>query len=127
MPSPTVEQLALVNRYLPVEAKLPEVEGGYGWTDEYITEAMTSMSIGPARTVRYFWYQRVQETAEYLDLSKPLSTIHQQARAMLDYWDLVVQTNPNDPDAMEPADDDAKGPNWHKDITFGEIERPWAV
>jgi hypothetical protein len=123
--APTPEQLALANRYLPEAAKLAIVDGGYGWDDAYIIALMTENAYRPAQAVRYFWYQRVQETAEYLDLSKPLTQIHEQARKMLDYWDLVLQTN-TDPDGMEPLDPDVN-PNAHKMITFGDIERPWAV
>lgn len=124
MPTPTIEQIALVNRYLPEDAKLLVNNGGYGWTEEYISNLMAINAYRPAQAVRYFWYQRVQETAEYLDMSKPLTQIHHQARAMLDYWDKVLQTN-SDPDGMEPFDpDNALGS--HKNITFGIIERPWA-
>jgi hypothetical protein len=120
---PTAEQIALVDRYLPDAAKQSVDDGGYGWTDDFVTEIMSSMAIGPARAVRFFWYQRVQETAEYLDVNKPLTQIHRQAREMLDYWDLVIQTNPNDPDAMEPQKIGAIGAG--RPIRFGEIERPW--
>lgn len=120
MPTPISELVALVNRYLPAEAKLSEGDGGYGWSDLYIENLITANAYTPAQTVRYFWYQRTAETAEYLDMSKPLSQIHRQARDMLLYWDRVIQTNP---DGMEPLDPNA-GLNRHKAITFGEIERP---
>lgn len=122
MTAPTVERIALVNRYLPEEAKLPEANGGYGWTPEFIAALMAENAYTPAQTVRYFWYQRTQETAEYLDLSKPLSQIHRQAREMLDYWDRVIQTNP---DGMEPLDPSSPEKD-HRTITFGTIERPWS-
>jgi len=117
----TASVLALVNRYLPEAAKLSVDDGGYGWTDEFIATLMDTNAYSPAQAVRYFWYQRVQETAEYLDLSKPLTQIHRQAREMLDYWDLVIQTNPS---GMEPLSPNT-GPAGHKVITFGEIARPW--
>lgn len=121
MPAPTSEQLALVNRYLPEAASLPEGDGGYDWTELFISNLMEENAYTPAQTVRYFWYQRVQETAEYLDLSKPLTQIHEQARKMLAYWDLVVQTNPNGMEPIDPGD----APKDHRVISFGEIERPW--
>lgn len=118
----TPAQIALVNLNLPTVAKLAEVDGGYGWTDEYIETIMETVQFNsPAKAVRYFWYQRVQETAEYLDVGKPLTQIHEQARKMLAYWDLVLATNP---DGMTPVDPNA--PIVKKPISFGEIERPWS-
>lgn len=117
MTATVVEQVALVNRYLPEAAKLSEASGGYGWTDDQIGTYTTDLGMSPAQIVRYFWYQRTQETAEYLDLSKPLTQIHKQAKAMLDYWDLVIQTNPT---GMEPLQSTAG----KRPITFGSIERP---
>lgn len=119
----TPERIALVSRYLPDAAKLSEAGGGYGWSDDTIAEFLTALGLTPAQVVRFFWYQRTQETAEYLDLSKPLTQIHRQAKEMLDYWDSVIQTNP---DGMEPLDPDvAKANAGHKAITFGTIARPW--
>ena len=113
----TVEQIALVNRYLPSAAKELEASGGYGWTDEFIDSLMDEMAFSPAQTVRYFWYQRVQETAEYLDIGKPITQIHRQAKEMLTYWDLIVTTNPT---GMQPPVDTSKVKS---SMTFGEIER----
>lgn len=118
MTATVVEQVALVNRYLPDAAKLSEGSGGYGWTDNQISTYITNLGMSTAQVVRYFWYQRTQETAEYLDLSKPLTQIHKQAKAMLDYWDLVIQTNPK---GMEPL----KSTAGKRPMTFGKIERPW--
>ncbi|QGJ90056.1 head-to-tail stopper [Mycobacterium phage Indlulamithi] len=115
----TPEQIAIVNRYLPTAAKQTEAEGGYDWTDEYIETLMDSMAFGPAQAVRYFWYQRTQETAEYLDAGRPLSQIHRQAKEMLDYWDGILKTNPN---GMEPP---ANVGSERVPMTFGDIERPW--
>lgn len=123
--APTPEQVALVNRYLPEDAKLPVEDGGYGWDEAFIVTLMTENAYRPAQAVRYFWYQRTQETAEYLDLGKPLTQIHKQAKDMLAYWDLVLQTN-TDPNGMEPLDPDIH-PNAHKAITFGDIQRPWSA
>jgi hypothetical protein len=108
--------LELVNQNLPTVAKL-EGDDGYGWTDGFIETLMETMVFSPAQAVRHFWLQRVNETAEYLDAGKPLTQIHKQARAMLDYWDKIIGTNP---DGMGPLPETAKRP-----LSFGEIERPW--
>lgn len=113
--SPTPEQIALVNRNLPTAAKAAEVDGGYGWTDQFISDLMEEMGFGPAGAVRHFWLERVNETAEYLDMGKPLTQIHRQAKDMLAYWDKVLQVNSEE---LVPVV--AKRP-----MTFGEIQRPW--
>lgn len=113
--APTPEQVALVNRNLPSAAKQAVEDGGYGWTDLFISTLMEEMSFGPAEAVRHFWLERVNETAEYLDMGKPLTQIHRQARDMLLYWDSVLKENPVD---MVPVPA-------RKPISFGEIERPW--
>lgn len=106
--------VALVNQLIPVSAKLPESEGGYDWSDEYIETLMTARSFTPTEAVRYFWLQRVTETAEYIDMGKPLSQIHHQARGMLDYWDNI----------LGKAGAGAISPNARSPLTFGEIEHP---
>lgn len=122
---PTAAQIELVNFYLPVDAKAAEVDGGYGWTDGYIeTTWLAQGFVGPAYAVRYFWYQRVQETAEYLDAGKPLTQIHKQAREMLDYWDLILKLDPTG-NTMVPVDPDTVADDSipkHR-LSFGEIER----
>ena len=117
----TPAQIALVNRNIPTVAKLTESEGGYGWTDEFIELLMDSMEFGPAKAVRHFWLERVNETAEYLDVGKPLTQIHRQAKEMLDYWDKILGT---DPEGMTPVDPNSV-PSAKRPISFGEIERPW--
>ena len=107
--------LELVNKNLPTAAKQSETDGGYGWTDSFIESLMETMGFSSAQAVRHFWLQRVNETAEYLDMGKPLTQIHRQAKEMLDYWDKILTVNPED---MNPVR--SRGP-----ITFGEIERPW--
>lgn len=116
----TPEQVALVNRNLPSSAKQLEADGGYGWTDAFIINLMADEEFNtPAKAVRHFWYERTVETVEYLDMGKPLTQIHQQAKAMLEYWDQVINGNKSDEMIpTEPARDTKK-------ITFGEIERPW--
>ncbi|AVD99629.1 hypothetical protein HWB51_gp011 [Mycobacterium phage Cuke] len=105
----TPEQIALVKMLLPTAAI-----SDYEWTDEFIETLMTTRGFSPTQAVRFFWLQRVNETAEYLDINeKPLTQIHKQAKEMLDYWDLVLKGGP---DAIEP--------NTRSPISFGEIERP---
>lgn len=111
----TPEQIALVNANLPSSAKETEVSGGYGWTDEFIENLMETMGFGPAKAIRHFWLQRVNETAEYLDAGKPLTQIHRQAKEMLDYWDRIIGVS---------VDENNVNPTITKrPLTFGEIER----
>lgn len=116
----TPAQIVLVNNNIPTVAKLDDVAGGYGWTDEFIGLLIDTMNFSPAKAVRHFWLQRVNETAEYLDVGKPLTQIHRQAKEMLDYWDKILGT---DPDGMTPVDPNL--PIVKRPISFGEIERPW--
>lgn len=117
----TPEQVALVKANLPSDAKALEADGGYGWTDEFIVTLMSTPEFDtPAKAVRHFWYQRTVETVEYLDAGKPLTQIHAQAKAMLEYWDLVI--NGGKSSEMIPTPEPARNT---KAITFGEIERPW--
>lgn len=119
--TPTPEQVALVNRNLPTTAKVPVVDGGYGWTDEFIVILMdTTEYDSPAKAVRHFWYERTVETVEYLDLGKPLTQIHRQAKEMLEYWDRVLDVNPT---GMVPVDEIVVVTK--RPMTFGTIERPY--
>jgi hypothetical protein len=115
MTTVTPEQIALVNANLPSSAKESVDSGGYGWTDLYIETLMETMGFGPAKAVRHFWLQRVNETAEYLDAGKPLTQIHKQARDMLDYWDKVIGVSV-DVNNVSPT-------NVKRPISFGVIER----
>lgn len=86
----------------------------YGWTEEFINILMWEKGWGTTQAVRFFWLQRVNETSEYLDVNgKPLTQIHGQAKAMLDYWDNVLKT----------VGPEASGPNVKRGISFGRIER----
>lgn len=114
MATPTPEQIALVNQLLPSSAKDTVDNGGYGWTDEYIANLMDERDFGPTEAVRFFWLQRVNETAEYIDIGKPLTQIHRQAREMLDYWDAILSRSLT-----------SIGPVGRQPISFGEIEGPW--
>lgn len=110
MATATSEQIALVQSLLPAAAVTD-----YGWTEEVIQTLMDTNSFGPTQAVRFFWLQRVNETSEYLDVNgKPLTQIHSQARAMLDYWDNVLKL----------AGSEATEPNTRRPMTFGSIERP---
>ena len=104
------DDVALVKMLLPTAAV-----DEYAWTDSFIQTLFDSRGFSPTQAVRFFWLQRVNETAEYLDVNKkPLTQIHRQAKEMLDYWDLVLKKG--GPDAIEPGA--------RKPISFGEIERP---
>lgn len=110
------EQIALVKQLLPTAAFESEDAGGYGWSDTYIESLMETRGFTPTEAVRFFWLQRVNETAEYLDVGKPITQIHRQAREMLDYWDTVIGKGP---DAIGPT-----GPGTRRPISFGRIEGP---
>lgn len=110
------EHIALVKSLLPSAATTDESDGGYGWNDTYIQSLMDARSFTPTEAVRFFWLQRVNETAEYINVGKPLGEIHRQARDMLAYWDAIIKQSP---EAIEPVSSGGT-------ITFGEIERPWA-
>jgi hypothetical protein len=117
MPTPTPDQIALVKQLLPSAAMDSEEDGGYGWSDVFIAALMLQRDFTPTEAVRYFWLQRVNETAEYLNTGgKSLTDIHKQAREMLDYWDNVIKSVGSD--AIGPGDSSSQV------ITFGEIELP---
>lgn len=104
------EEIALVQQLLPNEAV-----SEYNWDDEKITQVMTDYNWSTTQAVRFFWLERVNESVEYFDIpGKPISTIHKQARAMLDYWDGVLKVSGKT----------AVGPSERKSISFGKIERP---
>lgn len=118
--------ISKIKQYLPSEAIQSEEDGGYGWSDEYIQNLLDTYAFASPQAVRFFWLQRVNETAEYLDMAKPLTQIHKQAKEMLDYWDEVIQGNliNGDPENM----DNTGGLNTQParvPISFGEIERVW--
>lgn len=106
--SVSAAQIALVHSLLP-SAALTD----YSWNDAKITAVIENNGFTPTEAVRFFWLERVNESAEYIDVSgKPLTAIHSQARAMLDYWDNVIQNS------RESLTLSAKRP-----MTFGEIDR----
>lgn len=87
MADPTASQIASVATWLPTVDADPEV-----WDAEKIAERWTG---GVTGTVRAYWYQRVSDTAGYLDVpdasgSLPITQIHRQAKEMLDYWDNFI-------------------------------------
>lgn len=74
----------------------------YGWTPDFIREKMEQNNTRVYKTVRLFWLERVNETAEYLDINgKPLTQIHQQAKEMLDYWDAIIKSGKEIVDGKE--------------------------
>lgn len=85
----TPDQLISVKQWLPADA------AENGWDDDEITLRWTG---GIASTVRAYWFQRVSDTAGYLDLpdpggTLPITQIYRQAREMLDYWDNFLKVN----------------------------------
>lgn len=69
--------------YLPADA------ADNGWDDAKITDEWTG---GIPGLVRAYWYDRVQQTAGYLDIpdpggTLPITQLHRQAMEMLQYWD----------------------------------------
>ncbi|QHB37420.1 hypothetical protein SEA_LEOPARD_13 [Mycobacterium phage Leopard] len=68
---------------------LPADAATNGWDDNTIRERWTG---GIATTVRRYWFERVSDTAGYLDVpdpggTLPITQIHRQAKEMLQYWD----------------------------------------
>lgn len=97
-----------------VRAYLPTNPEEYDWDDGKISDVLTVTNLSVPQTVRQFWLERVMNTAEFIDVnesgsSRTLSTVHQNARAMLEYWDKRVE---------------AEGViTVRRPITFGEIDR----
>lgn len=68
---------------------LPDDAVDNGWDDAKITDEWSG-SI--PQLVRAYWYDRVQQTAGYLDIpdpggTLPITQLHRQAMEMLQYWD----------------------------------------
>lgn len=83
LPITTDQLTTLKAQYLPNDAT------NHGWDDAKITANWTG---GIPGTVRAFWYDRVQQTAGYLDVpdpggTLPITQLHRQAMEMLAYWD----------------------------------------
>ena len=109
--TPTAEQVALVYSLLPTEAV-----SDYAWDDAKVIALLTDNNFSVAKAVRRFWLERVNESAEYLDINgKPLTQIHAQAKDMLKYWDSIVAIGD---DALVPSPA-------RKPISFGVIERSY--
>ena len=117
----TPEQVALVTSLIPSVAPLSEAEGGYGWDEVFISFLMDTNGLTPTEAVRWFWLERVNETAEYIDTGKPLTQIHRQAKEMLDYWDLILKMYGDN--AIGPPGGNDPGAT-RNPMTFGEIESP---
>lgn len=87
MAAPTEAQIASVATWLPTPEADPEV-----WDATRIAARWTG---GIAGTIRAYWYQRVSDTAGYLDVpdpggTLPITQIHRQAKEMLEYWDSLI-------------------------------------
>jgi hypothetical protein len=81
-----VQLATLKARWLPADA------ADNGWNDLKIADEWTGNYV---TTIRAYWYDRVQETAKYLDLTDasgtlPITQIHRQAMEMLQYWDAYL-------------------------------------
>lgn len=84
---PTEDQLAMVIELLPDNASQ------YDWD---AAKALTRWAGTVYRTVREYWVDRTNDTAGYIDLSNqglPASQLHAQAKAMLEYWDQMIETS----------------------------------
>jgi hypothetical protein len=72
---------------------LPTVEADPDvWDAAKITERWVGSVVG---TIRAYWYQKVSDTAGYLDVpdaggTLPITQIHRQAKEMLEYWDNFI-------------------------------------
>lgn len=112
---PTDAQLArLKAQYLPTEAQ------DNGWDDAKVLANWTG---GIAGTIRAYWYDRVQQTAGYMDLpdpggTLPITQLHLQAKAMLEYWDNWLLKYGDE----TTADGDLIGPMRGR-VSFGKIRR----
>ena len=122
---PNVAQLTrLKAQYLPTDAP------ANGWDDDKVLANWTG---GIAGTIRAYWYDRVQQTAGYLDVpdpggTLPITQLHSQAKAMLEYWDnWLLKYGDN-----TSSDGDLIGPMRGR-ISFGKVRRryknnaPWPV
>jgi hypothetical protein len=87
---PSAEQIAYVRNNIPTKAA-----DLYDWDDTKITDVLKDTLPSVAEAVRRFWLQRVNDTAEFVDVNesgsgRPLSQMHVQALEMLKYWDAMV-------------------------------------
>lgn len=94
----------------------------YEWDRVKIAKVMDDNNFGVSRTVRFYWLERVNDTAEYLNIgNKELLTLHQNARKMLEYWDSVIAAN------GDTGNIDTSGVNCGGPMKYAPITRPWAV
>ncbi len=71
---------------------LPDNAGTYSWDS---AKALARWAGTIYRTVREFWLDRTNDTAGYLDLTNdglPASQLHDHAKAMLQYWDDLIES-----------------------------------
>ena len=106
MTAPDEQDVAKVVTLIP-----PTAATDNGWNEAKIINVMTDNDFGVAQTVRFYWLERVNETVEYINIGdKALLQLHQNARAMLTYWDAVIASG---------SDLGSRAA-----ISFGTIERP---
>jgi hypothetical protein len=85
----TQADIDYVKRLLPTDGSPAE----NGWDDAHIALVWTGYV---STTVRAYWFQRVSDTAGYIDLPDPAGALtitqqYRQAREMLDYWDMMIE------------------------------------
>lgn len=113
VPNPTL--VAQVATLLP-----PDAESTYNWDQAKIVKVMVDNGFGVARTVRFYWLERVNETVEFMNIDdKSLLQLHTNAKAMLAYWDAIIAANGDD-GGLDAIPETTSGP-----ISFGRIERAW--
>lgn len=91
MTHPTALQIKQVQRNLPINAG-----DDFQWYEDKISDILEEKDCSIAQTVRQFWFERVMESFEFVDVSetgssRSLSQVHVNAKAMLDYWDKQVE------------------------------------
>lgn len=85
MADPTDKELAEVITLIPPDALQ------HGWNTDVAAERWAGSVL---RTVREYWVDRTNATAGYIDMSSeglPASQLHQQAKAMLEYWEKIIE------------------------------------
>lgn len=83
----TPAQISAVATWLPSKDADPNV-----WGSDMIATRWTG---GVAGTIRAYWFQKVSDTAGYMDIpdpggTLPITQIYRQAREMLEYWDAFI-------------------------------------
>jgi hypothetical protein len=103
-----------------VRVLLPEDATTHGWDD---TEVAARWTGGIPSTIREYWYERTSDTAIYLDVpdpggTLPITQIHAQAKAMLEYWDEWIRLHGDVDTLQEYYDIVGHGSR----VSFGKIK-----